>query len=236
MEHWEMVPMLDCILTEPSFLRHRWLKVDGNVPYKRADSQASASVSICFWAVSSNLSDKIGILHFVLRAQASWLDWEEAGSPLLTNDAHEDVPPSLGAYVQRWEASCGSQVWKRGLIWLQVSISLFSSLKSRNTCFPKKNVMDLDLLAFLIAMDVYACWEPSIMRAYISCINISVWFWGLPQWRPTSILSTLIYSDIQRLLHDWWHCKREWMTYPWCICAEIIHLPRKRKGGTAHRF
>lgn len=37
--------------------------------------------------------------------------------------------------------------------------------------------MDLDLSAFLKAMDGYACWDPSIMRTYISCINISMCFW-----------------------------------------------------------
>lgn len=70
MEHWEMVPVLDCILIEPSFLRHHWLKVDGKLPYRKADSWASAYVSIHLWALGLNLCDEIGIFLFILRSQA----------------------------------------------------------------------------------------------------------------------------------------------------------------------
>lgn len=111
MELWEMVPVLDCILVEPSSLRRHWLKVDGKVPYKRADSWASASVSICFWAVSSNLCDEIGIFHFVLRAQAKPAGlrrgWVATGNPRCSR--------SCGTFVRSLLSETGSELWQPGL-------------------------------------------------------------------------------------------------------------------------
>lgn len=141
MEHWEMLPVLDWILVEPSFLRHHWLKVDGKVPYKRADSRASAlPVSICSGAVSANPCNKIGIFNLVFRPKQKWLGLGGAVFVTISTWCSWSCVPFIRNFIQKWEANCSSQVWKWGLMWLQVSISSFSFLKSHNTCFPKKHV------------------------------------------------------------------------------------------------
>lgn len=141
MEHWEMLPVLDWILVEPSFLRHHWLKVDGKVPYKkRADSRASASGSICFRAVSANPCNKIGILNLVFRAQAGVAGLRRGCVATISTWCSWSCAPFARSFIQKREASCSSQVWKWGLMWLRVSISSFSFLKCHNTCFSKKHV------------------------------------------------------------------------------------------------
>lgn len=83
--------------------------------------------------------------------------------------------------------------------------------------------MDLDLSAFLKAMDVSACWDPSIIRfkrfhvvlgspsemSYVHPVHAHL-FWHTEN--P----------------HDWWHCKSEWLAFPWWVCAEITHLHTER--------
>lgn len=137
---WEMLPVLDCVLIEPSFLTRHWLKVDGKVPHKTADSQASASVSICFGAAGLNLCNGIGIFNLVLRAWAKMAGLRRGW--IATIDTR--CSWSCAAFVRRLCSETGrsysSQVWKRGLIWLQVAISSVSFLKSHNACFPKKHV------------------------------------------------------------------------------------------------
>lgn len=111
MEHWEMLPVLDCILIEPSFLRCRWLKVDGKVPHKRADSRASASVSICFWAASSNLCDKMGIFNLVLRPQAQMAGLRKGWIATINTRCAW----SCAAFVRNLCSEMGSKLWQPGL-------------------------------------------------------------------------------------------------------------------------
>lgn len=137
---WEMLPVLDCVLIEPSFLRRHWLKVDGKVPHKTADSRASASVSICFWAASSNLCNGIGIFNLVLRAQARMAGLGRGW--IATIDTR--CSWSCAAFVRRLRSEIGSKLWQPGL---KTGIDMTSSFhflnqffKSHNACFPKKHV------------------------------------------------------------------------------------------------